>query len=147
VLMHDAAGNMEEFKRNLELWFDNSMERVSGWYKRQTQWILLVIAAVVTVWTNADSVGLANTLWRDPAMRSALVAEAEQYDDQQQKDTNAAAAALPATGGPPPPPALATEEEPEVEVATAKFNQAVQGIQGMGIPLGWRDRTDANDRR
>src|SRR5215831_1923652 len=40
VLLQDARGSMEEFKKALEQWFDNSMERVSGWYKRETQWIL-----------------------------------------------------------------------------------------------------------
>ena len=79
VLLHDAGGDMEDFKKILEQWFDNSMERVSGWYKRQTQWILLTMAAVVTIWTNADSIVLTNTLWRDPAIRSALVAQAQQY--------------------------------------------------------------------
>src|SRR5947207_156365 len=91
VMLHDADGNMEEFKKGLEQWFDNSMERVSGWYKRETQWILLLMAAAVTIWTNADAVGLTNTLWRDPAMRSALVAQAQQYADQQRKEGDAAA--------------------------------------------------------
>lgn len=146
VLMHDAAGNLEDFKKNLEQWFDNSMERVSGWYKRQTQYILLGMAIVITVWANADVVVLTNTLWHDPAVRTALVAQAQQYSDQQRKDAEPAAAAQ-AAGGPPPPPAQPPAEAPDVEAATAKFDKSVAQIQSLGIPLGWRDAADPSDKR
>ena len=55
------------------------MERVSGWYKRRTQVLLLIWAAVVTVATNADTLVIAQALWRDPALRQTLVARAERY--------------------------------------------------------------------
>ena len=37
VLLDEAGHDIEKFKRQLEIWFNNSMERVSGWYKRKTQ--------------------------------------------------------------------------------------------------------------
>ena len=33
ALYHDAKGDLESFRRNAEQWFDDSMQRVSGWYK------------------------------------------------------------------------------------------------------------------
>jgi len=145
VLLHDSAGNMEEFKRVLEQWFDNSMERVSGWYKRQTQWILLAISLCITIWTNADAVGLTNTLWTDPAVRSALVAQAQQYADQQRRENVPAAAQ--ATAGPPPPPALPPAEAPELETASANFDKSVDRLHSLALPLGWGNPADPKDKR
>jgi len=136
VLLHDAGGSIEEFKGALEQWFDNSMERVSGWYKRQTQWILLVMAAVVTIWSNADTVVITNTLWRDPAIRSALLAQAQQYTVQETKDS-ATAAPAPRRDGPPPPPADPPSEAAEYETASTKVRTSVEGISSLALPLGW----------
>ena len=58
-------------------WYDDQMERVSGWYKRYTQKILLLVAFVTTIFLNADTLMIANILWNDSMVREAVVAEAE----------------------------------------------------------------------
>ncbi len=69
----DAAENkIEKVREGLEAWYDSSMERVSGWYKRRIQLVLLVIATAATIGLNADSYHVAATLWQEPAMRSAI---------------------------------------------------------------------------
>ena len=78
VLAHDAGGDLEKFKQGIEQWFDNAMDRVTGWYKRQTQWILLIVAVVLTVWANADTLKIAKELWTNPGVRAAFVAQAQQ---------------------------------------------------------------------
>ena len=147
VLLHDAGGNMDEFKKGLEQWFDNSMERVSGWYKRQTQWILLAMAVGVTIWANADAIALANTLYRDPTVRSALAAQAENYAKQQAAQDQPASTAH--VDGPPPPPADPPSAEEEFDAASTKFDASVGAIRGLTIPLGWKapTNTDSNDKR
>jgi hypothetical protein len=57
----------------LERWFDQHMDRVSGWYKRHTQTIALITAVGLTFAANADSVSLAKRLWSDSALRSTVV--------------------------------------------------------------------------
>jgi hypothetical protein len=78
VLLDDAAGDIEKLKTNLETWFNNGMDRVTGWYKRRTQYILLVISMAVTVWINADTLVLAKALIVDSSTRTALVDQAQQ---------------------------------------------------------------------
>jgi len=58
-------------------WFDGQMERVSGWYKRYTQKVLLLVAFIATILLNADTLMIANMLWNDSVVRDAVVAEAE----------------------------------------------------------------------
>jgi hypothetical protein len=66
-----------KFHRAAEQWFDDAMERVSGWYKRRVQFFLLGISAVLVLLLNADSLTAARVLWRDDAVRTAVVAQAE----------------------------------------------------------------------
>ena len=48
--LQSFAGFSSDFNAllaNIESWYNNTMDRVSGWYKRKTQcWILLIAAAV-----------------------------------------------------------------------------------------------------
>jgi len=82
VLLHaldTARGDLEQAKKNLEDWFNDSMDRVSGWYKRSTQWIVFVIALAVTVIGNVDSIAIAKHFQQDEVARRAAVASAEQF--------------------------------------------------------------------
>jgi hypothetical protein len=64
-------------QKAVEGWFDDAMDRATGWYKRKTQVWTLVVAAVVTLLANADSVQIARRLWSDPVLRSAVVEQAK----------------------------------------------------------------------
>ena len=61
----------------IEGWFNDGMDRVSGWYKRRTQVWTIVIATVLTVFANADTIQITRRLWSDPVLRSAVVEEAK----------------------------------------------------------------------
>ena len=61
----------------IEGWFNDAMDRVSGWYKRRTQVWTIVIAAALTLVANADTIQITRKLWTDPVLRSAVVEEAK----------------------------------------------------------------------
>jgi hypothetical protein len=61
----------------LEAWFNDSMDRVSGWYKRRTQLWTIIIAAALTILVNADTVHIVRQLRNDPVLRSAVIEEAK----------------------------------------------------------------------
>ena len=56
VLLDEAGHDIERFKTQLEIWFNNTMDRASGWYKRKTQAIQLVLALAIVVIANVDSI-------------------------------------------------------------------------------------------
>jgi hypothetical protein len=66
-----------KMRKNLEDWFNNSMDRLSGWYKRRAQTLALLIAISIAILLNVDSIQLATQLWRDPSVRQALTAQAD----------------------------------------------------------------------
>ena len=77
ALYRDSKGDLESFRRHAEQWFDDSMQRVSGWYRRHISIVLWIVGALVVVFLNVDTLQVANTLWKDPAARSAVVAQAD----------------------------------------------------------------------
>jgi len=55
------------------------MDRVSGWYRRETQTILFWISLVACVILNVNTVVIADNLWRSPSLRKTLEVQAEAY--------------------------------------------------------------------
>jgi len=77
ALYNSAQRDADRFRHAVEQWYDDSMERVSGWYRRRVQKVLLVLALLVAFALNADSLSIAQSLWKDPSVRSALVKQAQ----------------------------------------------------------------------
>jgi len=59
-------------------WYNQSMDRVSGWYKRNAQRNSLLLAVGITLVLNADTLHVVHTLWTNPTMRAAVVESAKQ---------------------------------------------------------------------
>jgi hypothetical protein len=73
ALRSNAEDDPEQFDRELQRWFENNMQRVSGWYKRRAQWWSLGLAAALTLAFNADTLRIAQKLWTDPVLRASVV--------------------------------------------------------------------------
>jgi hypothetical protein len=69
-----AEGDLNRARTNIEAWYDSSMDRVSGWYKRTTHWILFWIALALAVGLNIDTLAIADYLYRNDAARETIVA-------------------------------------------------------------------------
>ena len=77
VLYERAGRDPARFTRDAERWFDDSMERVSGWYRRRVQKVLWALALLLVVSLNIDTFRIADQLWTQKAVRAAVVARAE----------------------------------------------------------------------
>lgn len=71
-MVRRAAGNEEKLHAELEGWFDNGMARVAGGYKRRSQLTCFVIALLIAVLFNIDSIHVFETLWIHPALAAQL---------------------------------------------------------------------------
>jgi hypothetical protein len=63
----------------VEAWYDSTMERVNGFYKRRTQWILLGIGLFLAILCNANLFRITSTLWLAKDARDSVAALAEVY--------------------------------------------------------------------
>jgi hypothetical protein len=77
ALLTNAQGDAVAFRHSVEQWYDDQMERVSGWYRRRIQKVLWVLAFVLALALNADALQIAKRLWVDPSQRAAIVAQAQ----------------------------------------------------------------------
>lgn len=62
ALIANTQGDLNRAQANIEGWFDDAMQRASAWYKRRTQLAIALLAAAVTIATNADSIAIAHRL-------------------------------------------------------------------------------------
>jgi hypothetical protein len=115
-LRTEVGDDLSALRVRLERWYDDGMERVSGWYKRHVQLWLAVIGLALAIVVNADTLQLVNSLWGDKTVRAAVVAEAGRTV-QNGKPTS-----LGDTAG------------------------EVQRIKALNVPLGWKlKRHDPRD--
>lgn len=128
LLIDDSENKIDKLQSNLESWFNNSMNRAAGWYKRKTQLIVLILAVIITAALNADSTQIAKALTNDPALREALVAQAQQFAQQQAPADRGNTGGQPTTGQP-----AAAQASP-----AERIEQNVDQLQQLGVPLGWK---------
>ena len=78
------ARDLQQFQDMLAGWFDNAMARMSGMYKRRQLLISLLLALLLAILFNIDSIHLFRTLWQQPTLaahlREALLVERLEVD-------------------------------------------------------------------
>jgi hypothetical protein len=158
----DAAGNdIAKARENIEAWYDSSMDRVSGWYKRHVQFMTFVVALGLVFVCNVDTLTITRALAQDAVLRARIVADAEAYTKANLPSTPAADASskkdeAPSGAKPLPkdadkagaPPAAAIEGAPadakkgssaknDAKSPEDKLDGVSQEIRKLGLPLGW----------
>ena len=146
LMLHytNAHGDLALFRTNLEGWYNDSMERVAGWYKRQVQMRLLIIGFCMAVVFNLDSIAIVQTLSGNKVARDLLAANATAYAQSHKASDFSDASANVSFTQPPAPetltPGAATKPTGTDSVTAKNIDQASQ-ILG----LGW-DEYGINDR-
>lgn len=73
-----AAGtDMAALEKGIAEWFDQVMDRATGWYKRHARAMLFLIGFVTAAAFNLDTFRIVARLWSDAALRTQLVVAAE----------------------------------------------------------------------
>lgn len=73
----EADGDTRKFVKSIEDWFNDAMDRVSGWYKRMTQMGIFAIAFIIAVAFNIDSIQIVGAIYKDSVLCDALVNSAK----------------------------------------------------------------------
>lgn len=114
-LSETTPGNIDALRESVAQWYADAMDRVSGWYKRKTHLVLLIIGLAVAIAFNADTLMLARAFWTDPVLRAETNAAAQQWI--QTHPNGPAVAASTATPQPQQSPAPATTAQTGPEIA------------------------------
>jgi hypothetical protein len=75
--MTSGVKDLDALRANVAAWFDDTMDRLSGVFKRYMRWITFGIGLATAIALNADSITVAQALWSDSTLRSGIAAAAE----------------------------------------------------------------------
>jgi hypothetical protein len=120
-LLEEAEGELTGFRKGVEHWFDDGMDRVSGWYRSWSQLVTCLLALVVAVGLNVDTIRIAERLGENTALRTTVVEQAQATAEKE--------AARP---GEPKTPTEAGEH-----VASA-FDE----VKALNLPILWGEGND-----
>jgi hypothetical protein len=74
----EAKGDIDKLRTGVAAWFDDSMDRMSGIYKRKLQLISFLVGLAIAVALNADTLTVANALWTDTSLQAKIEKSAEE---------------------------------------------------------------------
>jgi hypothetical protein len=77
--LEDANYDLHTFKRRIQKWYEDVMDRAGGWYKRSTQKILVLIGILIAIIFNADAIAIYQRLESDPKALKEVVTMAESF--------------------------------------------------------------------
>lgn len=82
TMLKQSQNDIDRFQGNLELWFDHTMDRCKGWYKKKSGVMMLIIGIGIAASFNVDTVQLVQKLGSDEDMvAQAMVKIEEVYGD------------------------------------------------------------------
>jgi hypothetical protein len=112
-----TSATYEGFLLSIERWFEATMERCAGWFRRRARWASFVTSFLMAVALNVDSIEIANRLYSDNLLRLTMVTEVERVGN---------GAFAPSPSGVTSTPAGAREM--------------------IGLPIGWENSRLLTDR-
>jgi alpha/beta hydrolase fold len=121
VLVKNAGEDVGQFRTAVERWYDDHMDRVSGWYKRHVAKITLAVGAVLVVLLNINALTIGRTLYTESAVSTAVSTVAG-------KVTSCPAGQAP-------------------QDCLAQLQGQLSAAAAAGLPIGWgavRDCTEPN---
>ena len=107
-----AVDDVAKLQKSIEDWYNSAMDRVSGWYKRRSQYFVFGIGFVLAVLANADCIDYAKRLSTDASLRQSAVAFAE-----------ATAKTDPLKDG--------------KSTSVESIRNEMKSLNGIGLPIGW----------
>lgn len=78
-LIDEANSNVERFKSLIEDWFNETMDRVGGWYRRHINLITFIAGFLIAITLNVDTISISKKLSQDKKARLAMVEAASGY--------------------------------------------------------------------
>jgi hypothetical protein len=107
----NAAHAITEARSRVESWFNDSMDRLSGAYRRRMQLVGIIVGISVAAVLNVDTSAIATTLWKDPVIREAVAVQAGQLQESD----------------------IQTGEVPSAE----DIAKTVEKLDTLSLPIGW----------
>ena len=153
----DVEQQLDGFKQEIETWFDRSMDRASGVYKRNARGFAFLIGFVLAVTLNADTFYIISRLAKDDALRNSIVSTSTKLVESEQSSNPSP------TASPSPTPISSSPASPSPTVSPLSADKSSspaspsptptlspnvidrvkdkvdQSLSEITLPIGWTD--------
>lgn len=129
AMMVRSQDDRERLVTELAQWYDEAMDRLSGWYRRSVQRFLFGYAVVVVVLFNLDTVAMTQALWQNPTVRAATVATASAFSSSASSSPTQADA----------------DETRGPDEGLGDLVHTVRDVVALQLPFGWDTSAEVND--
>ena len=109
IFLQQSAENSEKAKVEMAAFYDSVMERAGGWFRRQTQWFIIIVGFFLALALNLNAVVIAKHLSVDQTVRESIVRLADNVGREQN---------------------LLSPEQ---------LNKLNTSVRATGLPIGWGD--------
>jgi len=86
---HEAGNAVDDFRTEVATWFDRSMGRTSGVYKRNAKGVALIIGLLIAMFTNSDTFHIFSRVASDDSLRKVITDRASQIVPKTEPNTTA----------------------------------------------------------
>lgn len=136
ALSDKTVSEIQLFRGKIENWFDSSMDRITGALKkRYSRPATFVVAVIVTICLNADSIALAKYLYSNPDARTKVAMQA--YDAVKDTALIAQVQQMPASADASTGGMNTVQLKDKILKEIAGIDKAKQGLSDV-MPLTWK---------
>lgn len=121
----EAKNGLEDVRRDIEGWFNDCMDRISGTYKKKAQFFIVIISTAVVILLNVDSINIIQYLYNHPAESAALADRISENIENLDPNNQAAL-----------PDSLSSEAKIDLKINELKEIQA--SLDATKLPFGWQ---------
>jgi hypothetical protein len=141
-LLDSSMDSGVPFNLRLQQWFNESMDRATGSYRRTSHVVMFVVGLCLAVWLNVDTIRIATSLSLNPSLRTGLADKAAAYVEKEVERTATLRPMMTTTPlvDSSTPPVLSSQpmtSNEEIQARVALYNDALNNLQGLGLPIGW----------
>lgn len=131
--------DINQLRKEIEVWFDRSMERATGVYKRNAKGVAILIGFLIAIVANADTFYIVNKLSTDRDIRNAITQNAEVVSTScSNPTTTLTATPMQAVISTTSLTSTTTTPTNELECVRAKTKAVLEEVP---FPIGWTTNT------
>jgi len=130
-LIDRAGDSMDRARKNIEVWYDHAMERVSGRYKRRAQAIMFVLGLTFAAGLNVDTITATAHLWNDSVLREHMM--------KQEQSLSASGSAACDSGTSTPGLNAVQAEAAQRKKLQCTAQMVGDAYSAAALPIGWSE--------
>lgn len=154
-IIDNAENDYDKFLKGLAKFYDDYMDRVSGWFKVKYHKIMFIISVVITLILNVDTIEIAKTLWANPSqLHTAADAASNQFNEMSLNNENQVITKTSSNGQ-----TLSINLVHHIDTTTISPDSAqvllaqqtkiiastIDSLNNSVLPLGWKSPADVKE--